>query len=326
MTNIKILQSTVALLLAFSGCIYIYHNVDLKRTITLFHQTDPLFLLLGFMSLGFGYGLRVFRWSFILNADKLTIKGSQCVSPFLMSITINNILPLQAGDVCRVVIFPERMGLKKAEVAASVLAERALDVFALLVFVTASLAAIQAYEYAFQIELLFFSALSALSVTGVTLLFSKSLASNLLIFSKRHANNGHTMTTRISAFLGQMFYSLGSLLQLKTALTLVVLSLFVWVFEAGLFYFIIKATKLDLGIDAAFLIMSISSLSKLIPSAPGYFGTFHVALTICFGLLGVEKLDTFSLAIIFHTTLWIFTTIPGLILFFFEKALPRNTT
>lgn len=324
MTNIK---AIFALLFAVSGCAYIYHNVDLERTVTLFHQTDPLFLLLGFISLGFGYGLRVFRWSFILNADKPTIKGSSCVSPFLMSITINNILPLQAGDVCRVVIFPERMGLEKAEVAASVLAERALDVFTLLVFAAASLAAIQAYEYAYQtVELIFFSALFALSVTGFTLLFSKSLASNLLIFSKRRANNGHTLTARISAFIGQMFYSLGSLLQLKTALALAVLSLFVWVFEAGLFYFIIKATKLDLGIHAAFLIMSISSLSKLIPSAPGYFGTFHVALTLCFGLLGVEKLDTFSLAIIFHTTLWIFTTIPGLVLFFFEKAFPRNTT
>lgn len=326
MDNVKISKAIFGFFLAVSGSIYIYYNLDLNRTITLFYQTDLQFLFLGFISLSIGYCLRVFRWSFILNADTFNVEGSRCVSPFLISITLNNTLPLRAGDVCRIVIFPKQMGLDKAHVAASVLAERVLDVFALLVIFATSLAAIQASEFAHQsIKFLFFSTLSLLSAAGVVLSFSKSIAPKLTAFSKYLAKSGYNLPSRISAFFGHMFYSLGLLLQFKTALVLVVWSLFVWIFEAGFYYFLIKATSLDLGIHAAFLITSLSSLSTLIPSAPGYFGTFHIALTISFGLLEVEKLDAFSLAIIFHSALWIFTTIPGLVLIFFEKALFGDT-
>ena len=108
------------------------------------------------------------------------------------------------------------MGLDKAHVAASVLAERVLDVFALLVIFATSLAAIQASEFAHQsIKFLFFSTLSLLSAAGVVLSFSKSIAPKLIAFSKYLAKSGYNLPSRISAFFGHMFYSLGLLLQFE---------------------------------------------------------------------------------------------------------------
>ena len=60
MDNVKISKAIFGFFLAVSGSIYIYYNLDLNRTITLFYQTDLQFLFLGFISLSIGYCLRVF--------------------------------------------------------------------------------------------------------------------------------------------------------------------------------------------------------------------------------------------------------------------------
>ena len=57
--------------------------------------------------------------------------------------------------------------------------------------------------------------------------------------------------------------------------------------------------------------MSIVAFSTLIPSSPGYIGTFHYAAFSAILLIADDTTQAGVFAIILHATVWIVTTISG---------------
>ena len=68
--------------------------------------------------------------------------------------------------------------------------------------------------------------------------------------------------------------------------------------------------------------MSVATLSTLIPSSPGYVGTFHYSLAKSLQLFGMSNEESHTYALLIHTIFWTIITIFGLISFlnlFFNK-------
>jgi uncharacterized membrane protein YbhN (UPF0104 family) len=62
---------------------------------------------------------------------------------------------------------------------------------------------------------------------------------------------------------------------------------------------------------ATFIIMAITSLGVMIPSAPGYIGTFHLAVQYGFVLYGLAREEALSAAILWHAAFFFPTIIFG---------------
>jgi hypothetical protein len=98
-------------------------------------------------------------------------------------------------------------------------------------------------------------------------------------------------------------------------------SLLVWSGEAGLFYFILAGLGINGTFVSAFFIMSIATLSTLLPSTPGYIGTFHLAGYTAITLIGGTPQQAGSFAVIVHLALWLPTTLAGIAAIIFSPNL-----
>ena len=62
-------------------------------------------LLLGLIAVAAGFFVRIVRWWWMLRALEPALPLRACVRPFLVSIAVNNTVPLRVGDVVRAVGF-----------------------------------------------------------------------------------------------------------------------------------------------------------------------------------------------------------------------------
>ena len=84
------------------------------------------------------------------------------------------------------------------------------------------------------------------------------------------------------------------------------------------------AIGLSLPVIALFLIMAIASFGVMIPSAPGYIGTFHLTVQYAFLLYGIPKEEGLSAAILWHAAFFLPTILAGLISFLLlQVSLPH---
>ena len=92
-------------------------------------------------------------------------------------------------------------------------------------------------------------------------------------------------------------------------------SLIIWFINLYQIEMIEQALGLTLPFIATFLIMAMASLGVMIPSAPGYIGTFHLSVLYGFLFYGTGKEEALSAAILWHATMFFPTILFGLISF-----------
>jgi hypothetical protein len=89
--------------------------------------------------------------------------------------------------------------------------------------------------------------------------------------------------------------------------------LFAWITGGILYWIIMIGSNLQtngtlLPIQAAFLVMTITSLAVVVPSSPGYVGVFHFGAQVTLNtVFGVDKSAALSYAFVIHgfTYLWL---------------------
>lgn len=102
---------------------------------------------------------------------------------------------------------------------------------------------------------------------------------------------------------------------------MLLVSMLVWVGEAGLFYFVLLGTGVEGTAIIALLVMSVATLSTLVPSSPGYVGPFHLAAFTAISLVGGTATQAGSYAVIVHLALWLPTTLAGAIAIWIRPSL-----
>jgi uncharacterized protein (TIRG00374 family) len=281
------------------------------------------YLLLGVVSLGFGYAVRIFRWSVMLSATGTPVSFRNCAEPFLGAIALNNVLPLRLGDVVRALVFPNAMGVTKTAATTSLVVERLIDLVTLLACLAVGVLAIQTVDIPPAIR---HTALILALLGGVTLaigfFFSGSFA-RLFISLSGGADNirESTKSQTILRTIGGLFESFDVMSRPRVLGLMLVLSILVWAGESGLFYFALKGLGLDANPLMALLVMAIATLSTLAPSSPGYVGPFHLAAFTAVTLIGGSSAQAGSYAVIVHLALWVPTTIVGALAIWSRPAL-----
>ena len=292
-------------------CLFVFirqvNFIDVMEAFTSFHWE---YLMLGVASLAFGYALRIFRWSIMLKATGATTSFANCSAPFLVSIALNNILPLRLGDVVRALVFPTSMGITKTTATSSLIVERLIDLMSLLACFAIGLYAIQTIEIPSELKTSVVTLALIGSVTlSVGFLFSEALDD---LFSGIAAKPGvHSDVGRIYNTLGNLLHGFNVMSRPKVLLAMLIVSTLVWVGEAGLFYFVLLGVGVEGSPVIALLVMAVATLSTLIPSSPGYVGSFHLAAFTAVSLVGGTAAQAGTYAVIVHLALWLPTTLAG---------------
>jgi len=282
---------------------------DVLEALSHFHWPH---LILGIASLAAGYALRIIRWSMMLKAGGANTTFGNCSAPFLGSIALNNVLPFRLGDVVRALVFPRSMGITKTTAASSLIVERLIDLMTLLASLSIGLIAIQAITIPTDLKA---SAVSLAIIGGVVLtlgfLFSGLLGRFFAELSGAGEHSSKSGWHKFYATIGELLYSFNMMSRPRLLISMLLVSMLVWVGEAGLFYFVLLGAGVGGTPLVALLVMAVATLSTLVPSSPGYVGPFHLAAFTAISLVGGTAAQAGSYAVIVHLALWLSTTFAG---------------
>ncbi len=222
-----------------------------------------------------GVWLRSVRWGQLLPVH--SVKTATLFRALVVGFTVNNLLPLRVGEVARAYLLSRWCGVPYTTTIASLVVERILDGFSLAVLLLVAvwlLPSAPAY-------LLAVGAIAGLGFLcgGILLAIAAWRASALTAVV---AFCARVLPARLRAAV------VGAAANFARALTLVhdplrlgrllALSLVAWCSELGLFYVLMFSVSIIGSYPKALLVGSAANFATLLPSSPGYAGTFDGAL------------------------------------------------
>lgn len=261
-----------------------------------------------------GHIFRGLRWQYMLSKIKHNINVISCLQVYFAGMGLNNFLPFRIGDVFRITSFNKKLSsINKEILAGSLLLEKIIDISIIFIIFFIGL-----YNMPKDLikEKIFYINLNSIII--FIILFSIFICILFLIIMM--LNNKFIFLKKVEIWINKfIFYIrwfLGKLNNRNFIINIFLLSLTSWIFEAVAIYFIIKDN--DDGINnflASLFSMALGTLSTLIPSSPGYVGTFHYSIAKSFQIFGISKVDSYSYALLVHSIFWISISAIGIVSF-----------
>jgi len=219
-----------------------------------------------------GCAVRAERWYELLRYNGARPRRPDAYGLVAVANFGNNVLPARAGDALRVVLVAPRAQTDARTAIGTIVAERVLDVVVLLgLFVVLAYGVLGGTDVPFAGRLVF----AALLVAG---LVAAAAAAAWILHRRGHLE-------RVLAFLAPMAEATRNL-RSNHGMQLLGLTFVVWALEWIAWWLTARAVGLDLALLEVGYLMGLASMFALVPSGPGYVGTFDAAV-----VFGVRALD-----------------------------------
>ncbi|MBW2063412.1 MAG: flippase-like domain-containing protein [Deltaproteobacteria bacterium] len=306
----------------FLSAVFMYlalRGVDLAKVWGVIKSADLFYILLIVVLTFFQFMVRTWRWAILLEPIKQTGFLNR-LSTTLIGFGANSIFPARMGEFIRANYLGHRERISASSAFGTIVVERLFDGFTLLLVLVIGLLGTK-FTAEWQ------SVSDKLRITGFILLPSYLIFLLFLLCLRYRTEYFLRLFDRLLFFLPSSprtrvidaieNFSLGIVLvrnPLKWIL-IVFYSLLVWFLNLYQVELVENAIGLDLPFLAAFLIMSMASFGVMIPSAPGYVGTFHLSVQYGFIFYGVGKEEALSAAILWHAVVFFPTLLFGLVSF-----------
>jgi len=291
----------------------ILRSVEMENLVQALSQARPGWIAAAFGFLLAGYACRITRWRIMLRHDNPDIGWMICAVPYMGSIAANNVLPFRAGDALRALAFSGWLGVPTPAIIATLLVERLLDLISLLI--------------ALGLVLLIFDlgsgasgALVGLSGTGLIgiglavmamLLFPQMVKPLVQLLLQLVSGLSAGLGLRLRGMSDKIFGTLRHLARGPRMALLVMWSAAVWTLEGAVFWASAQAIPSLSAPLAAWLALPVGTLSTLLPSTPGYIGTFHFFVIKAMEVLQNPPVAAAAFAVLVHLVFWLPVTLIG---------------
>ena len=219
--------------------------------------------------------IRSVRWRFLL--PQQAVGTATLFRTLVVGFTVNNVLPMRMGEVARVYLLGRWGEVPYGSTLASLVAERILDGLSLALLLLVALrllpnppgylvgiGALAAAGFCVGGVLVAVAAWRSSAIVTATRWIVRPLPRRLRDLAERLA----------SSFAGELAFVRGA----HRLGVILGLSVVAWCFELGLFYVLMVGFPLPHSVPLAFLVGSAANFATLVPSSPGYVGTFDGAL------------------------------------------------
>ena len=310
MTAKQIFRLTFSVLLALLFVWLIARRINLDEFKKAFVGTTTLWVIAGLAAFSVGYSCRIKRWHLMLQRDNSSLTWTHCFGPFFASFAANNVLPFRAGDVLRAFAFNGRLGVSSGVVVATLFVERLLDLLMVLVLLgvvlTLSGRDINGFTGIGNATLVTLSI-----VILLFLLFPQLFAPVALAAGRLVARIAPKLGERLLDEINKSLVTLVHLAKGSTMIRLVGWSAAVWLAEGCVFWFAALSLSSITFPAAGWLALPVGTLATLIPSTPGYVGTFDYFTVRAMSALGNSVVASTAYALLVHALLWLPPTLIG---------------
>lgn len=263
--------------------------------------------------------IRALRWKVFLHPLRPGTGLHNRFAATNIGFMANNLLPVRLGELARSYAISRTEPVSMSGALGSLVVERFLDaviIFALMLLAvswpTFPAEATVAGRPLDQLLLLVLGLVTAGLVGLLVLLLFPRLF--LRVVAKLGGYLPSKLETRLVAVAQAFFEGLGSLRNPRLLAAGLAWTAFLWVWHGVSFWLGFQAFGIDLDLAAALFVQSLVALGVAIPSAPGFFGTFHAAVRVGLAeVYGVGAGAALAFAFGYHLGAFIPVTVIGLI-------------
>lgn len=310
MTTRQLLRVGLGLVISATFVWLLSRQVHARELNQAFRNADATWLVLALASFAAGYVLRIQRWRLLLGTPAL--RWRDCAGPFLAGFALNNLLPLRAGDVVRTTAFTRTLSRPAAAILATLVIERLLDLASLLL-----LLALATWVFLPSAGLWgpLTAAVSFAAATAIALVLAlpgiwRVVLAPVIDWVRRGAPSAARQLTDATQ---QGLSRLEGVAQRGTLTRVAGLSGLSWAAEGVTFWCTARAIAGVAVPSAAWYALPVSTLSTLLPGAPGHLGTFDYFGAQAMTQFGNTPATAVAYMLLLHVLLWLPPTIVGLV-------------
>lgn len=295
-------------------------------------RVNGLWLFLAFVAFYLSIIARGLRWQHILKTMDRPVPTLYAQTLLIAGLFISSILPARAGDLGRIAMLKQDHKIPVSQGLASLAAERALDVFAVLIL--AIVGAIWSLHGQAPLEvmqlmigsgvLLVLGLLGLLAVPSIEgWLRQPGWAWRVMPPAVR------PLYQKAVNFGFALIHGVRDLGQKPLALAAIVAESFcIWLFDALIVHLVLFSLGYSVSFGVSLFSAMIGVLATIVPLMPGALGQFEAAIISLLTLLGISTADSSLTALLVRfISLWSFIPVSGLVtyLFGFSRALSFNS-
>ena len=265
-----------------------------------------------------GFAVRALRWKLLLEPIRPGVGFRPRFAAVNIGFAANNLLPARVGEFARAWAMSRLAPIPVSGALGSLVVERFLDAVAVF-----SLLAFAVLHPSFPVDATVGGQPVGTIITTLVVMLTLLLAALLVLVLFPAPVMG--ITRRLSRVLPDraarllveglttFLSGLGSLQNPRLLFGALAWSFAFWAWNAVSFWLAFQAFNIDQGYVTALFVQGIIAIGVAVPSAPGFFGTFHAAAVVALSeVYGVGEGSTLAFAFGYHLGGFIPVTVMGL--------------
>jgi len=301
-----LLRGTLGIAVSVVAIWVLLHSVDIGAAFDVLRTASPAWIAVMFVTVSIDVGLRGARWRVLL-APIAPLPYRRVLGYTYLGYLANNVLPARLGELYRSHALGEGEGVSRTTVLGTVVVERVVDT--VMVVAIASVAVL---------------VLSARGVMSSAVLLGLAFVS-LLVIALGLGIAAHRLpgADRVAAVVARRPRLLGIARRLRNGLAVagrpgtmavaLALSALAWAASTGTFLAAGQAVGVELTVAQAALLTSGVALVSIVPSGPGYLGTFELTVVGIASGFGIPRDSAFALGLLVHLVGLLVTSIGGVV-------------
>lgn len=287
-------------------------QVQLKQSWHALTGLNLLSLLMPLVMTFASLTLRPWRWRAIF-PRAVRPDFWHCFRVFAIGSMANNVLPGRGGDLMRCFLITGSRSLSAAGLTVGTLAiEKILDGLALLVIVLIWCFFLSPPQWLVNVG------------QGASVILTGGVAVILLLRFRFDWCTGWirwlfnlvrlpSLGEKINGLLGKLVQGLAAVDSRRQMANALFLTWVIWSGETILVWGLAAALYIPLSFSGAAVVSAIVGLGLMVPSAPGFIGTYEFFSITALSLFGIEKEKALALSLLMHSWTFIMVSLLGLI-------------
>ncbi len=245
--------------------------------------------------------LRSLRWQFLLNPIKKIPVGN-LFSALLIGYAANMILPAHLGEFARAYVIGRKREISVSSVLATIVVERIIDVLSIVLIMAFTLVIYPFPDWVKKSGYIMFAFAIGLFVFLVLMkVYTEATLKFICIMLRPFPQSIKEKVENLSRSF------LDGLKPMKSKFDYVIifmLSIVIWLCYWAViyinFYTFNLVAEYNLGVTAGLVLLVITTISVVVPSSPGYIGTYHWLCQVSLELFHVPRAIGLTYAIVVH--------------------------
>ena len=284
-------------------------NVNYGNLLVSLQQANYLYLIPAIVLLMLTMWFRALRWYYLLGSVKrVTILN--VFSAVMIGFMANNMLPVRIGELVRAYTLGRKENISKSLSLATIVVERILDGFTLLTFLLVVLIFFPFPDWVKEAGL--YSFLFFVFIVIFLICLKKFRDAVLKFFEYLVSPISQRLSEKIKELLISFITGFDILKNKRQIAFVLFYSFAIWTVYAALTLLVFMSFNFELPAYAPFLFIVILTFGVMIPSSPGYVGTYQFFCVTGLAFWGIKESDAMGFSLVFHASQYFPITIVGL--------------